>query len=47
MLADMLNEPDMQGFFHDVPSRPAEKEELRQVHLAGEIKGQPLWTALS
>ena len=28
----MLNEPDMQGFLHDVPPRPAEKKELLQVH---------------
>ncbi len=32
VLDDMLNEPEMRGFFQTIVPRPAEKEELLQVH---------------
>jgi len=38
VLTDMLNEPDMQGHFQPIMPRPAEKEELLQVHSAKYIR---------
>ncbi len=38
VLDEMLNEPDMQNFFQNIAPRPAEKEELLQVHSPEHIK---------